>query len=149
MENIITEIREKSAEKREEVGQIEEIKKVEVEIQEEAKAPAYTIMTKKVRQKKVAAKEQENAFQEMIQSGKSIKDTYKLGLPGNLGKFISETLKETINEKHPLDLEAEGKREELIKKRETGFPQIPEILELEQIPAPPEELKEMYFNVKI
>ena len=88
MDNIINEIKRQSPERpavREEEKHVGEPKeKVEPEA---PKAPSYTIMTKKVRQRKVATKEQENAFNEMIQSGRprAVED-YKLGIKEVLKK---------------------------------------------------------------
>ena len=66
-----------------------------------------------------------------------------MGLPGKLGKFINGILKETINEKHPLDIEAEERRGELIRQREVSIPPLPEFFEVDQPENLSEELKDL------
>lgn len=78
-------------------------------------------------------KEQEVIFNEMIQSKHiGLEENYKLGLPGNLGKFISDTLKETIGQKHKIDVEDERRRDELIKEMEVELPKLPDLPPLEK-----------------
>ncbi len=94
MDNIINEIKLPSPER---PAQEVEEEKVDVEARPEGEArllpdavlvdsvaapkvPGYTIMTKRIKQKKVLASEQEHLFAEMIQGGfVSSKEDFKLG----------------------------------------------------------------------
>jgi hypothetical protein len=87
----------------------------------------------KSRQKKIKQSEQEQIFRELVErKTEYAKENYKLGLPGDLGKFINDTLQDTISEKHRLDIEDEKRREEVFKDIEAELPQLPELPPLDQ-----------------
>jgi hypothetical protein len=145
MDNIINDIKRKSSDGRieQEEGKLD-IEMAIPEVQDKVKIPSYTIMTKKIRPRKIAIKEQEAVFQEMIKSGYNVKRDFMIELPGKLGKFINETLSQTIRSKHPIDIEAEERRGELARQREASIPTLPEFFEIEPPEHSTEELKELY-----
>ncbi len=58
-----------------------------------------------------------------------------------MGKFISATLRETVNAKHQVDAESEERREELLRSGEGALPRLPgDILAFE---AGREELRDV------
>lgn len=143
MESIINDIKRRSSE-----GRVEE-QKQEMDIEIEApevqdKMPSYTIMTKKIRPRKIAIKEQEAAFQEMIKNGYTTKKNFIIDIPGDIGKFINETLSETIKAKHPIDIEAEERRGELARQSEISIPPLPDFFEIDPLENATEELKDLY-----
>lgn len=147
MEKIIDDVRRRSSGERAEPEEKKTEPEVELpaaEVQEKAKMPSYTIMTKKIRPRKVAIKEQEAVFQEMIKANYTGKKDFMIQLPGRIGQFINQTLSETIRRKHPIDMEAEERRGELARQSEISVPSLPDFFEVEPPDNHSEELDELY-----